>query len=149
MKIILISILLASTSALCQEVSENEDCTARYAKLEQVWLEYCEIPAIMKAGRLRKSFHAKLTDAYMPLVDHGDDRLRWLEKNLKKTKFKSLAEGKREYEAMIKAEKDVAGDPRIIAIRADFETAYKLCGYKHYTEFITNFKKKYPNKLYP
>ncbi|MCR5861920.1 hypothetical protein LRS05_07125 [Flavobacterium sp. J372] len=149
MKIILILILLAGTSAFCQEVSENEDCTTRYAKLEQVWLEYSEIPAVTKAGKLWRSFHDKLTNAYIPTVDHGDDRLRWLEKNLKKTKFKSFEEGKREYEAMINAEKDVAGDPRIIAIRADFEKAYKQCGYKHYTEFIINFKKKYPNKLYP
>ena len=142
--------LLLWDMAFGQRVTDrDEECIKRYAYLETLSLEYFDLHVVVKARKLQVRFFEKLTDAYFPTVSDGDDRLQWLKKNWKKTKFKSFVEGKRDYDAMIAAENAVSADRRIIKIRADFDETYKLCGSAYYTDFVTRLKKKYPGKFYP
>lgn len=128
---------------------KKHDCTERFSKLEKLSLEYFDLPDVVNARNLQKKFYAKLTHAYMPTVSHGDNRLQWLKKNWKRTKFRSFAQAKADYDKMIAAESAVDAHPKIIAIRADFEEVYRQCGSKLYADFILSLKKKYAEKFYP
>lgn len=123
-----------------------------YKRLNELAVANFKTPATVNAHKLTTQFNVKWKYAYVRDKNTPmgfDDRLEWLEKNWKKTKFKNFAEARKEYEAVLYAE-TIAGQSDEFTEYMNYllETS-RLYGPAFYSQHLKELKEKHPDIYYP
>jgi hypothetical protein len=124
----------------------------RYKKLYNLAVAYFKAPATVNARQLNNEFNSRWKYAYTPDENTPlgfDDRLEWLEKNWKKTKFKSAEQAKKELEAVLYAEIKAGESDESENYTSYLLETVTLYGGDFYSTLLRELMKNHPDIYYP